>query len=315
MKKVRVGVIGAGHLGSYHLKKYSLLPHCEITLVADRVSARALEAAGIYNCPGVADYRGSMDRVDAVSICVPTGQHFPVAKDFLQAGVDVLLEKPITDNLAEADELVALARRNERVFQVGMIERFNPAVMALDRLNIRPLFIEAHRLHPYQERGVEIDVVLDLMIHDLDIMLKFVQSPVLSVEAAGVAVLSETADITNARITFACGCIANVTASRLSLKRMQKIRFFEQGGYHSVDYQARDLMSLRIDHSAQGKREIIENRQEILRHDPLEEEVRSFLTAVRERKAPVVTGKDGRDALALALLITENMKTMVGDRR
>ncbi|MDI6726966.1 MAG: Gfo/Idh/MocA family oxidoreductase [Smithellaceae bacterium] len=314
MKKIRVGVIGIGHLGNYHLQKYSLLPQAEITAVADQIPARALEAAGKYSCLGVADYREIIDKVDAVSISVPTGEHFSVARDFLQAGVDVLLEKPITDNLAHADELIALARENERVFQVGMIERFNPAVMALDRLNIRPLFIEAHRLHPYQERGVEVDVVLDLMIHDLDIMLKFVQSPVLSVDAAGVAVLSEKTDITNARITFACGCIANVTASRLSLKRMQKIRFFEHGGYHSIDYQARDLMSLRIDKSPQGKRGILENRQEILRHDPLEEEVRSFLEAVRERKSPVVTGKAGRDALALALMITGNMKTVAGDK-
>lgn len=312
MEKIRVGVVGIGHLGSYHLQKYGNLPQCEITGVADLDAAKADAAALKYQCLVTADYREIFGAVDAVSICVPTAGHYQVARDFLLAGIHVLVEKPFTATLVEADELIAIADQKGLVLQVGMVERFNPAIMALDRLNIRPLFIEAHRLHPYQERGIEVDVVLDLMIHDLDIILKYVKSPVLSVDAAGVAVLSEKTDITNARITFAGGCIANVTASRLSLKRMQKIRFFEQGGYHSVDYRNRDLVSLGVAVSAQGKREIVDNHLKVAKHDPLEEEIRSFLNAIRDKKEPPVTGRDGREALALALKVIENMKTMSG---
>ncbi len=312
MKKIRVGVVGIGHLGTYHLQKYSKLPQCQIAGAADVIPGKASAAALEYHCLASADYRDLLGALDAVSICVPTAGHYQVARDFLLAGVHVLVEKPFTASLAEADELIAIAQQKGLVLQVGMVERFNPAIMALDRLNMRPFFIEAHRLHPYQERGIEVDVVLDLMIHDLDIILKYVKSPVLSVDAVGVAVLSEKTDITNARIKFAGGCIANVTASRLSLQRMQKIRFFEQGGYHSVDYRNRDLVSLGFAVSAQGKREIVDKRLEISKHDPLEEEIRSFLNSIRDNTEPPVTGRDGRDALALALMVIANMKTQPG---
>jgi predicted dehydrogenase len=190
---------------------------------------------------GREDYRKLAGMVDAVSIAVPTGAHHEVASVFLNAGVDVLLEKPIAVTLAEADALIALADRAGLIFQIGFVERFNPAVAALHSVMGRPLFIESHRLHPFFERGTDVDVILDLMVHDLDIILHFVRSPVETVDAVGVSVLSEKVDIANARLTFASGCVANITASRVTAKTMQKIRFGVEG-YHAVDYQKRKLV-------------------------------------------------------------------------
>jgi predicted dehydrogenase len=307
---LRVAVVGAGHLGNYHLQKYRNLPQCELRFAVDVMAERANRAALAYGCRAAYDHLELAGQVDAVSICVPTVDHCRVAGDLLKAGIHVLVEKPICATLAEADEIIALARQRGLCLQVGMIERFNPAVQALDSLQIEPLFIEAHRLHPFQERGSEIDVVFDLMIHDLDIINKFVKSPVRRMDAAGISVLSEKTDIVNARISFANGCIANVTTSRLSLKKMQKIRFFERGGYHSIDYQQRELVSLALKVNGEGKREIVPNLLDVAKQDPLEEEIRSFVTAVSAGRAPQVTGEEGREALALAYLVLENMKTV-----
>ncbi len=237
MEEIRIGVVGIGHLGSYHLQKYQKIPECRIVGVADSVPERARKAADLYGCEAVTDYRKLAGMVDAVSIAVPTGAHHEVASVFLKAGVDVLLEKPIAVTLAEADELIALADAKGLVFQIGFVERFNPAVAALHSVMGRPLFIESHRLHPFFERGTDVDVILDLMVHDLDIILHFVRSPVKTVDAVGVSVLSDKVDIANARLTFASGCVANITASRVTGKIMQKIRFFGVEGYHAVDYQ------------------------------------------------------------------------------
>jgi predicted dehydrogenase len=312
MKAIRVGIIGLGHLGNYHLQKYAGIADVQLVGVADTVGERAQRAAESAGCNAYADYRLLIGSVDAVSIAVPTVNHYEVARAFLEADVDVLLEKPITSTLGEADELVALADTRKRILQIGLIERFNPAVMALHSVMGSPLFIEAHRLHPFFERGTDVDVILDLMIHDLDIILHYVKSPVIRVDAVGVPVLSDKIDIANVRLTFASGCIANITASRVTGKTMQKIRFFGEEGYHAVDYGKRELVSLRKGRDPDGKVTITDNKIEIIQHDPLETEIRSFIGTVKTRGKPVVSGKDGRDALALALQIVEKMKTAQG---
>jgi predicted dehydrogenase len=308
MKEIKIGVVGIGHLGNYHLQKYSKLSDCKIVGVVDIIDERTRKAAETYNCMALSDHRKLIGLVDAVSIAVPTVSHHRIAKDFLEAGVDVLLEKPIAATIEEADELVAIAEAKGLIFQIGFLERFNPAIVALKSVMGKPLFIETHRLHPFFERGTDVDVILDLMIHDLDIILHFVKSPVQTVEAVGVSVLSDKVDIANARITFSSGCVANITASRITGKTMQKIRFFGLEGYHAVDYEKRELVSLSKRNVAGGKIEISVNPIEVKKFDPLEEEIRSFLDAVISRNPPPVSGKEGRDALELALLIAEKAK-------
>ena len=308
-KKIKVGVIGIGHLGNYHLQKYQKLENCEITAVADVVIERAQKAAEIYKCAAFSDHRAMLGKVDAVSIAVLTSEHNKVARDFLAAGVDVLIEKPICATLEEADELIGLAKKKNLILQVGFVERFNPAVMALESVIGKPVFIEAHRLHPFFERGTDVDVILDLMIHDLDIILKFVNSPITGVEAVGVPILSDKIDISNVRISFATGCIANITASRISAKTMQKIRFFSPEGYHSVDCQKREILSLSKIVNGEGNQQIVQNNIEVGSHDSLEEEIRSFVNAVLTRSKPPVSGEDSRLSLALALEIINKMKT------
>ena len=308
-KNIKIGVVGIGHLGNYHLQKYQKLDNCELIGVSDAIYERAKRAAETYGCQAFTDYRNLLDKVDAVSIAVPTGEHFQVAGDFLAAGIDVLIEKPICATVKEADELIELAGKNKLILQVGFVERFNPAVMALDKVITRPLFIEVHRLHPFFERGTDVDVVLDLMIHDLDIILKFVDSKIKSLEAVGVPVLSDKVDISNVRLSFVCGCIANITASRISAKTMQKIRFFSPEGYHAVDYQKREIISLNKQANAEGKQQMVQNNIEVGSHDPLEEEIRSFVEAVVNRTAPLVSGEDARKSLALAVEIIRKMKT------
>ncbi|HNY51453.1 MAG TPA: Gfo/Idh/MocA family oxidoreductase [Smithella sp.] len=307
-KKIKVGVVGIGHLGNYHLQKYRKLESCEIIAVADVSAERAQKAANVYQCAASANYQDLIGRIDAVSIAVPTSDHHKVARDFLAAGVDVLIEKPICSTLEEADELIGLAQGKKLVLQVGFVERFNPAIMALEKFIRKPLFIESHRLHPFFERGTDVDIILDLMIHDLDILVKFVDSPVTGVEAMGVPILSDKIDIANARISFASGCTANVTASRISAKTMQKIRFFSPEGYHSVDCQKREILSFSKGMSETGQAQIIQNNIEVGSHDPLEEEIRSFVEAVTNRSRPPVSGEDARKSLALAVEITRKMK-------
>ena len=243
MKIKKVGVVGIGHLGTYHLQKYQKL-QAPIAAVADISPERAKVAADLYGCRAFTNYRDMIGAVEAVSIAVPTAFHHAVSSVFLDAGIHVLLEKPIATTLEEADDLIARADRNGVILQVGFIERFNPAVVALEQVIDSPMFIETHRLHPFFERGTDVDVVLDLMVHDLDIILNFVHSPLRRVEAVGIPVLSEKVDIANARIVFENGCVANITASRVTGKTMQKIRFFGAEGYHSVDYAKRELVSL-----------------------------------------------------------------------
>lgn len=306
MDKIKIGVVGAGHLGNYHLQKYQGLPLVEIVGVCDMDKDKAEKAAGLYCCRSCVDYLELLGAVDAVSIAVPTAAHYQVAKDFLAAGVDVLLEKPIAATLLEARELTELAKRRDLILQIGFVERFNPAIIALEKALERPLFIEAHRLHPFFVRGTDVDVVLDLMIHDLDIILKFVNAPLREVAAVGVSVLSEQVDIANARLIFANGCVANVTASRVTGKQMQKIRFFGMNGYHAVDYAKRELTSLSKKPGSGQQPDIVKNPVEVKMHDPLEEEIRAFVQSVSLRTAPAVSGEDALPAMeAAAQIIAE----------
>jgi len=309
MSRIRVGVVGIGHLGNYHLQKYARIEDVEIVGASDSQTERARKAADQFGCEALSDHRRLLGRVDAVSIAVPTGAHYAVAHDFLEAGVHVLLEKPITETLAQADELVALAEKQRLAFQIGFVERFNPAIVALEGVMKKPVFIEAHRLHPFFERGTDVDVVLDLMVHDLDLILHFVQSSVTDVAAVGVSVLSEKIDIANARVTFADGCVANLTASRVTAKTMQKIRFFETNGYHSADCAKREVSSLRTRRSPDGKVEIVANPLNIPKHDPLEEEIQAFVRAVKTGMPPPVTGEEGRQSLEVALNIVDRIES------
>jgi len=308
-KPIRVGVVGIGHLGNYHLQKYKLLPDVEIFGVADALHERSRKAAVLYGCKAFTDHRELIGNVDAVSIAVPTQFHHSVAKDFLAAGIHVLLEKPMTVTLEEADDLIDTAREKNVILQIGFVERFNPAVTALGQVIEKPMFIESHRLHPFIERGTDVDVVLDLMIHDLDIILHFVKSPVKNVEAVGVSVLSDKVDISNVRMVFENGCVANITASRITLKNLQKIRFFGLEGYHSVDFEKRELVSLSKTQGSDGKVRIGYNDVEVIPCDPLEEEIRAFIRSVETRTPPLVSGQEGRKSLELAVNIVRQMKT------
>ncbi|HPJ96055.1 MAG TPA: Gfo/Idh/MocA family oxidoreductase [Syntrophales bacterium] len=309
MSALRVGVVGIGHLGNYHLQKYRKIGHVEVVGVADCDLSRAEKAAGTFNCSAYSDHRRLVENVDAVSITVPARDHHTVARDFLIAGKDVLIEKPFTATLSEADELIRLAAEKNLILQVGFIERFNPAIVALDKVIRQPMFIESHRLHPFIERGTDVDVVLDLMIHDLDLILHYVPSPIKNVEAVGVRVLSDKVDIANVRLTFDNGCVANVTASRVTLKHMQKLRFFGVEGYHSVDFSKRELVSVKRQEKEGGKIEIGLNAVQVAQYDPLEEEIRAFVDSVTRRTEPRVSGAEARKSLELALLINEKMKT------
>ena len=315
MEKTRVGVIGVGHQGHYHLQKYQLIEECTVIGISDIDEGCVNGMAENYGCCTHTDHRDLIGNVDAVSIAVPTVDHFRTAKDFLVNGIHVLLEKPIASTLEEADELIRLGKKHGAIFQIGFVERFNPAVTALAEFLEQPLFIEAHRLHPFFTRGTDVDVVMDLMIHDLDIILHLVNSPVDRVDATGISVLSERVDIANARISFENGCVANVTASRVTNKVMQKIRFFGEQGYNSVDYAKRELTSLRRRFDEQGRPVIEQNPVSIKMCDPLETEIRSFLQAVRKGQPSVASGEEARGSFVLGLEIVKSMKDKMENLR
>ncbi len=308
MSEIRVGVVGIGHLGTYHLQKYQKLSGCRIVGVSDIEVERAASAAATFGCEAFSDHRDLIGKIDAVSISVPTVSHHSIARDFLQEGIDVLLEKPITLTLEEADNLIMIAEDSGAILQIGFVERFNPAIVALKNIIGAPLFIESHRLHPFFSRGTDVDVILDLMIHDLDIIIDSVQSPVATLDAVGVSVLSDKVDIANVRITFESGCVANITASRVTSKKMQKIRIFEVKGYHSVDFAKRELISLRRTNSKGTGMEISENQVDVVMNDPLEEEIGAFIESVATRRPPLVSGREGRKSLELALMIVEKIE-------
>lgn len=299
MKPIRVAVIGVGRLGSIHARIYSQLQEAQLVAVCDSEPGRAEAVASPLACRPVRDFRELAGQVEAVSIAVPTQTHFEVAKEFLSRGVHTLVEKPMTPTVREADQLLALARRSGAVLQVGHVERFNAALRRVREFLKDPRFIEVHRLAPFQPRGTEVGVVLDLMIHDIDLLLWLVKSPVRRVEAVGVHALTAFEDIANARITFKNGAVANLTASRISKEALRKFRIFQPASYISMDF-----LGLGVDLFRHEKGQIHHERLSLSGEEPLKAELSGFLDAIRHRTPPPVSGREARDALALALKIT-----------
>ncbi len=298
MHKIKVGVIGTGYLGALHARLYKEINGCVLAGICDIDKNRLQEVARELSVPGFSDYRELFSKVDAVSIAVPTKLHHAVAKEFLKAGIPCLVEKPFTSNLKEADSLIKLAQKNKLILQVGHIERFNSAFAAAQKYFKDPYFIECHRLSAFPNRSLDIGVVLDLMIHDIDIILGLVNSPVKKIDAVGVNVLTPFEDIANARITFSNGCVANLTASRISDEPMRKIRIFLKNAYISLDY--RNQQAYIYKKEAAG---ITKEAMPIEKEQPLKKELSSFIDCVSAGKEPVVSGEIAREALALALKI------------
>lgn len=314
---IRAGVVGVGHLGQHHARIYSGLPGCNLVGVADILPERALEEARKYGCRAVSRAQELFPEVDCLSIAVPTPVHFEIAKAALNAGLDVLIEKPICPTVAQAGKLVDLARRKKRLLQVGHVERFNGAVEKVIGLVNAPRFVEAMRLSPFGGRGLETSVVLELMIHDIDLILSFVGEEPKEVTAIGVPVLSGEVDIANARLEFPSGCVANLTASRVSRERMRKIRVFQPDAYISLDYIKEEAAVYKRKPGVKlTTKEAVEKGLEglvdfqLLRGDgeePLKKELASFLHCVQTRSRPVVSGEDGLAALKVALRVLRKM--------
>lgn len=303
---LRAGVVGTGHLGSLHARKYQALTGVELAAVADVNEDSARQAVAETDAHVFADHRALAEEVDLASVVVPTGLHYEVARDLLNAGVHVLVEKPITTTLDEARALIDLAEEKGLVLQVGHLERFNPAVQALTEYGGDPLFIESHRIAPFNPRGTDVNVILDLMIHDIDLIQQLVKSPIEEIRANGVPVLTDNTDIANARLAFANGCVANVTASRVSQKSQRSMRIFQRDTYFLVDMGEHKLQIRRrgSGESWPGVPDIESEDRELERGDALLAEIESFVDCVRNHQAPVVTGTDGLRALEAASEIT-----------
>jgi predicted dehydrogenase len=304
---VRAGVIGVGALGRQHARVWADLAGARLVGVCDSDAGRAAEVAGAHGCRAFPDAASLLAEVDAVSIAVPTVSHHALTRLALERGRDVLVEKPITATLAEADDLVALAEARGAVLQAGHIERFNPATRVLLEAGKGARFVEVHRLGSFSARSLDVDVVLDLMIHDLDIVLALDGSEPVQIDAVGVPVLTPKVDIANARLRFASGLIANLTASRVSVEKVRKFRVFAPRSYVSVDFSAREAQVYRLEADESGRPRIVSERQAAPDEEPLRRQIDSFLSAVRTRATPVVSGADGRRALALAHAILGRM--------
>lgn len=305
MNKIKVGVVGIGYFGQFHAEKYAKIEGVELIGVVDLNIPRAKEIAKRYRTQPFFHHADLFNKVQAVSIAVPTPLHYSMTKDFLLRGIDVLLEKPISNTLEEADELIELAQFKGLILQIGHLERFNGALSGLQGKVINPRFIESHRLGPFTGRGAEIDVVLDLMVHDIDIILSLTNSKVKELQAVGVPFITRSPDIANARLEFENGCTASLTASRISKEKVRKTRIFQPNGIFSIDYLSQKL-SFSKKGAALGKEKIPEMVTEeipVEKIDPLETEIRSFLQSVRDRKKARVSGSDGKRTLELALQI------------
>ncbi len=309
MDKLKCAVIGTGYLGKFHAEKYAALDDCELVAVVDINQEAAQEVADKHGTKAFTNYASLLGEVDAVSIVVPTQLHHKVSRDFLNSGSHVLVEKPVTVTLAEADDLIKIAKERNVILQVGHLERFNPAILGLDKEE-KPLFIEAHRLSPFNPRANDVSVVLDLMIHDIDIILAMIDSEVERIDASGTAVLTKGTDIANARITFKNGCVANVTASRISIKMERKMRMFRPSSYIAVDFQNKTLTKHQT-----GDKEMFPGVPEIISHesafengDALFEEIKHFVNCIKMGENPIVSGEAGRRALKTAIEITTLLK-------
>jgi predicted dehydrogenase len=298
-RKIRVAVVGAGDFGRNHMRVYRELDGAELVGVVDQDAARARQAAKEFSTRVYADIDALAGEVDAASLAVPTVEHARVGCGLLRAGVDVLVEKPMAASVSEADELIEVARRNGRVLQVGHLERFNPAIAAVEKLLVHPLFFEVHRLGVFSPRSLDIDVVYDVMIHDLDILLALVRAPVVDLKAVGIPVVTGRVDIAHARIEFESGAVANVTASRVSTERVRKMRLFQLHEYISVDYTRQDVLRVRVRQPGPQPQFDFE-KLPAQPEEPLRAELRAFVDAVRTRSTPRVDGAAGRRALELA---------------
>ncbi len=307
MTKINCAVIGVGYLGRFHAQKYQMLQNANLVAVCDHTLDTASKVAQELNVKAISRYQDLFGLVDAVSIAATTKTHYAIAKDCLENGLHVLLEKPMTETVEQADELIAIAKARDLKLQIGHMERFNAAHIALTQHLDHPLFIDAQRLAPFTPRGADVNVVLDLMIHDIDLVQTLVNSPIESIDAHGTPVLTSTVDIANARITFKNRCVANLVASRISYKTERKTRIFQPKSYISVDYHEKKLSVFH-----QGKEEAfpgvasVEHQHIALeKGDALRDEIESFLTSIMQDTTPIVTGTHGRDALATAVQISE----------
>lgn len=304
MQKTRVAVVGVGYLGKFHAEKYARMPDAELVGVVDIDENLSKQVAAENQTAAFSDYRELFGKVDAASVVVPTPSHFSISRDLLTHQIDLMIEKPITTTLSEADQLIDIATSQNRLIQVGHLERFNSAVVALKDIIHNPRFIESHRLSTYKPRATDVSVVLDLMIHDIDIILNLVNSEVDHIHAAGIPVVSKYVDIANARLEFKSGCVANVTASRISTKNERKMRLFQRDAYISIDFANHEATIVRKDDQAEDQGLIpglgIEKRV-FDKGDALDDELRAFVRAVRTREPTPVTGQMGRDALETAL--------------
>ena len=305
--KIKAAVVGVGYLGKFHAEKYAASSQADLVAVVDLDEKRAREIAAPLGAAAFTDYRELAGRVQCASVAVPTRHHFQVAQDLIDAGIDLLVEKPLTADIGEARSLVAAAQTRNVILQVGHLERFNPAIRRLEGVIREPKFVECHRLAPFVERGTDVDVVLDLMIHDIDVISSLVRAPVERAEAVGVPVLTDKPDIANARIKFANGCIANVTSSRVSLKRERKIRFFQPDAYISIDYDQRRAQIYHKPAPGAGWLDIRAENIEIKDGDALADEIESFLECVQSRSMPLVGGLEGLRALEIASLISAQL--------
>jgi predicted dehydrogenase len=311
-KIIRAGVIGVGYLGQHHARIYSEMSGVDLVGIADLDRDRADEIGKQYDTVSYHDYRELIAQVDAVSIVSPTVTHYEIAQEFLQQGVDVLVEKPITVTVSQAEDLVRIAEAKKRILQVGHVERFNGAVRELARLVKNPGFIEVHRLGSFVGRATDVNVILDLMIHDIDIILSLVHSPVREIRAKGVPVITTNVDIANARLEFENGCVANVTASRVSTHPQRKMRFFQPETCISLDFQEQKVECFRRIGDHQGflegnPPEIVEEKISISREEPLKVELSSFIDVIRKRSRPVVSGMEGLNALKVATDILQEI--------
>jgi predicted dehydrogenase len=313
MKTIKVGVIGVGYLGKFHAEKYASMEGVELVGVVDVDKKAAADIAAKFNTQHFTEYTKMLEHVDAVSIVVPTSYHYEVAKVCLEHDVDVLIEKPMTTTLDEADELIRIAEKRDRIVQVGLLERFNPAVLAMAGHVSKPMFIESHRIHTFKNRGVDVDVVLDLMIHDIDIILSLVDSPLKTIHAVGVPVVTNTTDIANARLIFENGCTANVTVSRISKDNIRKLRVFQHRSFVAVDYAKKEILVIKhtdeLGENGLPKEEIMQAC--FIEKDALETELKDFTSNVRNHAKPRVSGKEGRQALAVAMEIMSQIKEHV----
>jgi len=313
MEKIRAGVVGVGHLGYYHAQNLSTMPSVELVGLVDIDRERASEVAAEFGAKAFSDHESLAPLVDAVSIAVPTSSHFEVARHFLRQKKHVLLEKPIATTLEQADELISLSEKNGVTLQIGHSERFNAAVEILRERIHRPVFIESHRLAPFNPRGCDVDVVLDLMIHDLDIVLSLLQSRVEKiVDAVGVPLVTEFEDIANARLQFANGCVANITASRISAEPMRKIRIFQPHTYFSLDYAAQEIKCYRLQDGPmdpEKPKPIVYDEIPVEKDEPLKRQIDAFVDSILSGRPPAVTARDGREALEVATRIIEVMRS------